>query len=328
MRRVLILIIAAAVVAMALTSCDHREFEYELPSRRVPVVVEFDWIQDADASPEGMTVYFYRDGSRTSRPITYDFKGRDGGSITLMPGTYSAICHNNDSDLHGFIGTDTYEGFGLRLNDRRTDGDINSAAVQRPRDSGERIAHSPDSMWVATVSTIIIAESDIPDLASRTPVTVRFEMLPVVHHYTFHVTNPINFDKSYTVRATLSGMASTVHPGRAMTGEETVTHLFEMSATPDGNLRGEMLTFGHCSSKPAGTRADDDDKPHTLSIFANRADGSQWVSVHDVTDQIHSSPVADCVIRLDSIAFPAAQGGGGISPSVGGWTGDREVIGM
>ena len=326
MKMSLITRLAAAVMAMVtVSSCNHREFEYELPSKRVPVVVEFDWSNDITAAPGGMTVYFYRAGAR---PVSYDFAGRDGGQITLMPGTYSAICHNNDSDRHGFTGADTYEDFGLRLNDHRYQGNVNGAPVQLPRDVSERIAHSPDSIWVATLETVVIPASEIADVTKRTPITLTFDMQPVVHHYTFHITNPINFDNSFEVHATLTGLASTIHPARQTTGDETVTHLFGMSPTPDGNLRGDILTFGHCGSRPLGSRADDDDKPHILSVYATTGDGRQWVSVHDVTRQIHSSPVPDCVIRLDSVAFPAGSPGGGFAPTVGGWTGDREVIGM
>lgn len=322
-------IIMSILVLCVTTGCEHREFLYDVPSKRVPVIVEFDWSADPGANPEGMTVYFFRVGSKQNTGFAYDFKGREGGTLSLMPGVYSAICHNNDSDRHGFVGEDSYDEFGLRLNDHRDAGDLHSNSNSYLRNADERIAHSPDSMWIATIEMFAIDSRDPLDPGRAEPLVLHFDMQPVVNHYTFHIKNPINFNKSISVSATISGMASSIHPGRGSTGDETVTHLFNMSPTADGNLRGDLLTFGHCKNKPFGARAEeDDDVPHVLVVYATMADGKRWSSVHDVTNQIHNSPTPDCVVLLDSIAFPKSTSGGGVSPSVGGWTGTSEPVGM
>lgn len=325
-----IAIIMSILALFANTGCQHREFLYEEPSKRVPVVVEFDWSGDPDANPKGMTVYLFRIGSKQSSSIAYDFKGREGGTLSLMPGVYKAICHNNDSDRHGFVGEDSFDEFGLRLNDHRDGGDLHSNSNSILRDAEERIAHSPDSIWVATIDMFVIDSRNPLDQGRAEPMVMHFDMQPVVNHYTFHITNPINFNKSISVSATVSGMASSIHPGRGTTGDETVTHLFNMSPTADGNLRGEILTFGHCKSRPLGARSDNDgdDVPHTLVVYATMANGERWSSVHDITNQIHNSPTPDCVVLLDSVAFPKPTSSGGVSPSVGGWTGSKEPIGM
>ncbi len=319
-----------SILALCVTAgCEHREFLYDVPSKRVPVTVEFDWKADPGANPEGMTVYFFRVGSKQTSGIAYDFKGREGGSLSLMPGVYSAICHNNDSDRHGFVGEASYDEFGLRLNDNRNAGDLHGNANSYLRNADERIAHSPDSMWVATIDMFAIDARDPLDPGRAEPIVLHFAMQPVVNHYTFHLRNPINFNKSLSVTATISGMAASVHPGRNSTGDETVTHLINMSPTADGNLRGDILAFGHCKGRPLDSRAGDEaDVPHILIVYATMADGTRWSSVHDVTEQIHNSPTPDCVVLVDSVAFPQHGGGGGVSPSVGGWTGSSEPIGM
>lgn len=306
--------------------CEHREFEVEedTSSKRVPVVVEFDWSLAPDAKPAEMTVYFFRLGSN-SRPIAYDLRGQDGGRITLSPNLYAAICHNNDSDRHGFVGYNSFEEFGLHLNDN-----VNAGHLANPwsyiKSADERIAHTPDRMWVGSIATVEIKEVDA--LGGDAPQVVRFEMHPIVSHYTFIITNPENFTKSLSVSATLTGMAGTYHPGPGIMGDETVTHLFDLIPTPDGNLYGEMLTFGHCGADGHRGRADDDTSiPHVFTIHATLADGQPWTSVHDVTGQIHNSASDDCVIRLDSVAFPKPTDNG-FQPSVGGWTGTQEPIGM
>lgn len=328
MRAILTRSVKTASILLALllaAACDHREFLYEEPAKRVPVVVEFDWSADPDAAPGGMTAYFFREGSKASSPSAYDFKGRDGGTITLIPGIYRAVCHNNDSDRHGFTGYDSYDDFGIRLNDHRNAGTLNSNTAVHTANLDERIAHSPDSMWVAAIPFF-----EIETPASASPeIIIRFALQPVVNHYTFHIHNPVNFSNSLSVSATISGMAGTVHPAGSITGEEMVTHLFNMTPTSDGNLFGEILTFGHCSGRPIGARAEDDaDGTHILTIRATLADGQLWTSTHDVTQQIHQSETPDCVIRLDSISFPKPTTGGGFSPNVGGWNGSHETVGM
>lgn len=314
------------VLAFVVSACNHRDFLTESQSHRVPVAVQFDWSLDPEAGPKEMTVYFFREGSKSTRPIAYDFSGRDGGEITLLPGIYAAISHNNDSDRHGFVGYESYSDFGLRLNDNVNNGSTQGAP--NIKSSDERLAHTPDRMWISAIDVVEI--KDALTVGAESVQTVRFEMVPVVARYMFHVRNPINFNQSISVRATISGMAGTVHPAPGITGEETVMHMFDMQPTADGNLYGEILTFGHCCGNRVRSRddADSDTGPHLLTIHAAMGDGKVWNSVHDVTDQIHGSATQDCVILLDSIAFPTGSSGGGFSPSVGGWTGGSEEVGM
>lgn len=325
-RNLCLILPVMACVVCCLESCDHREFLYELPSKRQPVTVEFDWSNDPGANPEGMTVYFFRLNSTSSTPITYDMKGRDGGSLTLIPGLYAAISHNNDSDRHGYVGSDTYHEFGIKLNDHRSSGDLTGNSNISPRIDNERIAHSPDSMWVGTISMFEVPAPAPTDNSPAAPVVIRFVMQPVVAHYTFHINNPINFNNSMSISATISGMAGTIHPGRGVKGDETVTHFFNMTPTSDGNLFGEFLTFGHCGGDSILSKADDNS--HILIIHATLSDGNKWNSVHDVTDQIHKSKVQDCVITLDSVSFPKSSAGGGFSPTVDDWSGNHEEVSM
>ncbi|MDE7401852.1 MAG: DUF5119 domain-containing protein [Muribaculaceae bacterium] len=314
------------MMVLMITACEHREFLMETPPPGVAVTVEFDWSNDPQANPSEMTVYFFRQNSKSGHPIAFDLTGKNGGSVTLTPGIYSAICHNNDSDRHGFTGYDSFDTFGIRLNDNINGSGMHSGASFHSA-GDERLAHYPDQMWVGALATVEIEAQD--NSKNYAPRIVRFEMLPVVSHYIFYINNPLNFNNSISVSATISGLASTIHPGRGTTGDETVTHLFEMSPTPEGNLFGEILTFGHCGGNSLQSRADEDSGPHILTIHATMSDGQRWNSAHDVTDQIHRSETKDCVIRLDSFSFPHNTGdGAGFSPTVDGWDGSQEPVGM
>lgn len=324
-------LLALVVVSIfALTGCRHRDFLYELPSNKVPVTVEFDWTDEPDASAEGMTVYFFRVSPAASRAIVYDFIGRDGGNLSLSPGVYAAICHNNDPDCIGFVGADSFYDFGIRLNDNRASGWLNGPSVNAFKSGEERIAHSSQPLWVGSIASFEIKADDSPSSPAQ-PRVVRFEMQNVVSRYTFFIHEPENYDKSIAVTASLSGLSGVVHPGRGMTGEETVTHLFNMAPLADGTLCGEFLTFGHCGGRSMGSRAGEAAVvvPHIMVIQATMPDGEKWTITRDVSDQIHTSEVTDCEIHLRELSFPEpGNAGGGIAPSVGGWTGSQENVGM
>lgn len=316
------------LILAATTGCKHRDLCFDHNHNRVGISVEFDWQDEPDAAPAEMMVYFYRLNAKTGTPIVYEFRGHDGGRITLPAGTYAALCFNSDATSHSPTGHDAHENFGLRLNDFKNNGfDILPSLLPRAQDAeNERIANAPDPLWVASLPMVII---DVAEPGAEEQV-VTFRMKSVIYNYTFILRNPINFTSSMTITASISGMASTVHPGRDLTGEETVTHLFGMRATSDGNLIGQLLTFGHCASKPLGRSRDDDEVPHHLTVYAVMADGQNWYSSHDVTAQIHGSSRDDIVVVLDSVAFPEHGGAGaGFQPTVSGWiNGSKETVGM
>lgn len=310
--------------------------------------------------------------TRATTPFIFDITGREGATVMLPPGTYSAICHNSDSDKHGFVNRDSYEDFGLALSTVRSQGGMGSAAYTLRISADERIAHSPDSIWVGAVDNFIVqtrdallaqesatgrGDKDSEGSVGGVPVTVvSITMQSVVQHYKFIIRHPINISTASSFAASVSGMPSTVHPGRGMTGEETVTHSFGMYKKPDGSLCGELLTFGHCSAKPIVTRAgkdkdlqagsasragDDPDRIlHLLKIQVTHKNGELTSSSHDVTGQIHeyedSSPgveIPEIVVELDTVVIPPPTsgiggGGGGFTPTVGGWTGTQETLGM
>lgn len=321
--RWLSLLMVAGVVGLLAGGCNHRDLSVEPSGRvRVPVVVEFDWTADTEATPASMSVYFFKEGSSSS--LCFDFTGHHGGKISIEPGVYSVICFNSDSGAHDIVSIDSYEDFGLRLFSSRRFNGMSLLPALIAGDEEERVANAPDEMWAASIHRI-----EIKAVADGESQIVMLAPEPVVHHYQFIIHNPQNFTNSVSVMATVSGMTSTIHPGRRMTGDETVTHIFGMSPRADGSLHGELLTFGHCTAKPLGSRQTDaDEGRHNLVIYATLADGQTWYSTHDVTDQIHASQTPDCVVELDSIVLPRPTGGGGFTPTVDEWHTVTIPIGM
>ena len=315
---------------MILGACDHIDLDYPTGGAApVKVKVAFHWDDDPDASPDGMVVYFFRldtKGSRATKaaPATFEFKGRDGGGLLLVPGRYAAICHNNDSDRHGYVGYNEYSDFGLRLTNLRDGEGFNFRSAAASGFGEERFATSPDAIWISSLETIEIRETPGGEVQ-----VVDFDMQSVINTYTFIIHNPINFSNSMSIKAAVSGMAGTIHPGLRLTGEETVTHTFSMAPLAGGGLIGRLLTFGHCARSPIGSRNGSINvADHHLVVSAVMPDGKSWYSAHNVTEQIHQSKIADVVVELDSVVFPKPVEEDGWLPTIVDWEGKTEFVGM
>lgn len=263
-----------------------------------------------------MSVFFFREGANNS--ISFEFAGREGRRITIRPGTYSVICYNSDSGAHGIINEDSFYDFGLHLHDVRRIGTQGLPPALFASENDERIANTPDEMWVDAVERIEISAS--PEGGVN-----HIVLHPKPAHSYVHciVHDPENATGAMSIFATLSGMAGTIHPGRGVTGEETVTHSFNMSMTSGGKVEGRLNVFGHCSGNPYG-RADDvlcRGEKHILTLYCNGKDNELWYKSFDVTDQIHSQDGQENIlVELDHVDFPIQpSGGGGFIPSVNDW---------
>lgn len=308
------------MLGYVVTGCKNRDLYPDDTYRvRVPVSVEFDWSGSPEADPASMSVYFFREGSPSS--LSFEFSGKDGQRIMLDSGVYDIICYNSDSGAHDIVDTDSYYDFALRLNDARRAGMFAISPSSLPKVVDERISNTPDPMWAATLERVEIKAPD----SGESPSTMADQIIclapqTIVNNYRFIIRHPQNFHSSMSVSASVTGMASKVHPGRGLTGDETVTHFFSMHPASGGELHGNVIVFGHCSGKPIGVdRSDTDTVPHILTIYATMNDGKTWYSTHDVTDQIHFSVTPDCEVVVDSLELPKQSGTGGFYPVIDGW---------
>lgn len=102
------IIMLVAVVAL-ISSCTQKELVMPEESDCL-LTVQFEWEYAPDASPEGMTLYFFPLG-RNEMIWRFDIAGSSGGNIELPCGSYSMIAYNNDLPRIDFISRDSYAGF-------------------------------------------------------------------------------------------------------------------------------------------------------------------------------------------------------------------------
>lgn len=99
-----IIISPLLAVAVAMTSCGHKDIEWPESESQVINVV-FDWTEASGANPDGMTLHFFSENGETRR---FDIAGREGGAIELPRGKYRMIACNNDLPTLRFTGTDSF----------------------------------------------------------------------------------------------------------------------------------------------------------------------------------------------------------------------------
>ncbi len=88
-----IALLGTALIA-ALTGCDHKDILYP-DSGMHQLRVMFMWEHAPEASPEGMTIYFFPQ-DKQGKIWRYDIAGTNGGAVELPTGTYSLLAYNND----------------------------------------------------------------------------------------------------------------------------------------------------------------------------------------------------------------------------------------
>ena len=296
----------AAVAALMLSGCHHKNLEPFEPTGDLEVV--FDWREAPDANPASMAFTMYPESGED--PVAFMFENRTGGSIRAEGGSYRALCLNSDiSDWARLRNREAIETFEVLTPDAEQleAQNLDSGALPKARGAeSERIASTPGMLWGSTKEGITV-----DPLGGHQVITMYPEER--VCHYTVDV---IDVENASSVRgaaldATLSGMAEGYLHGLGKPTDTPVTMSFMLTlADNDKDLHGEFLTFGECPV----TKAD-----HILSIYAALSDGSKTHFTADVTTQVSGAEEPTHVhIIVRGLKLPKVQQGG-FSPNVKDW---------
>lgn len=301
------------LVALATTSCEHKDLCYNHIHNAASVKVIFDWKNVPDADPASMSLYLFPKNG--SKPERYEFTKKEGGIIRVIPGIYDAICINSDTEGIVCKNTDKFETFEISTQTSELlTYSLQSLGVPTnnvPRAEGsedERTALSSDMLWYDVKSEIMVTteEENVIILAPSMAVC----------NYQVQITNVENAEYVTGLSAVLSGMAGGLLPALNTVTSEVVAHPFDMKISKDKtSVSGSLLTFGHCPNKQG---------QHTLIVYAVLTDGSKFAYSYDtdeITKQIHEAPdPRNVIIYLDGLKLPGTvSGGGGFHPEVGDW---------
>lgn len=293
-------------------SCEHKELCYD-HSHTIDVNISFDWANAPDAAPKSMSLYlFSEDGTN---PRRYEFVGREGGIIRVVPGVYHAICLNSDTETIRHRYTDLHHTYTLTtdqvslLSGMAAFGVFTRSEPPMAKGTEDESVISPSEMlWSHQMTYVELSEHG-----------QKFVMSPEVsyNHIHLEILNAENLKYTTAVSGTLSGLADGYRIGTGELSAGLATIPFSLSITGDRDqLNGDFYTFGHC---PA------DLNKHILTVYAVLHDGTQWYHSFDVTDQMHESEDHIIRITLDRLPIPepgpgtGGEGGGGFVPEVGEW---------
>lgn len=328
-------ILTLAVIALATSSCEHKELCYHHP-HEVRLRVDFDWVDAPEANPEGMCVFFYSlDSDRPMR--RFDFKGRMGDYITITEGRYRVICYNNDTEvcmfdaMHAFDSHFAFTREGAILEPVLGAAASRSAKVPRAKGSeDQRIVVSPDMLWGATAFDVTISDEEVTytsvtlaqaEAGQFNPVTSPDRQIILFPHelvctYTYEIRNVTGLQHVSRMSGTITGMAPTLALGDESLGRECVTIPYEANKGDATTIVGKFLTFGH---------HEENADPHRMLIYIWMNDGQKYCygmqsDRFDVTDQVHRAPDRRHVhIIIDGLDLKTPIDDDIVDPSVDDW---------
>lgn len=305
MKRYLHTVMPALLVSLLwLSGCSHKEILCPSDGMRT-VEVRFSWELASEASPEGMTVYFFP-VSQGARIWRFDIPGREGGHVELPPGTYRLLAVNNDLPGITFTSQESFGAFAARARSARSADLLGSTGMLYGCTVGN---------VEVTVCGVTYTSSD--GAAKECPLGVircRPDSLSTVYRIELRDCRGLENVRSVTGR--LQGVAPEFRVAdRIPEGEPAASALTFTRA--GSTLKGAVTGFGSPAGYPPR---------FTLILQVVRKDGSVIVKNIDVTAQvINSKNPRSVFIILEGLEIPDGDkpvdpgGDVGIEVGVDGW---------
>lgn len=299
-----ILLIAATVAS----SCSHKDILCPgKEERRIHVL--FEWDNAPDASPAGMTVYFYP-RSQGGQIWRFDIVGRSGGEVAIPVGRYTMIAFNNDLAGIRFSGLESA-----------------STPEASPKLNSSGVSGSTGQLYSGAIMDL---EVTICGVTYRRPDgtvkecgqgLLRCSPTPLSSRYNVTVRNISGLQHVRSASAIITAPASGVNLSTAIFSSAKCSLGAQMNiSSADSTLR--------CSATALQPALNLQDAVLTLQI--TRTDGKKLSKAFNVTDQILSSPdIRNINILIDSLNIPDGDvpsppsGDGddvGIEVGVDGWS--------
>ena len=309
---------------LLLAGCEYKELCYN-HDHWATVRVVFDWSQCPDADPTGMTVLFYpADGE--GEPVRYDFAGKEGGTARLDPGTYRAVCYNNNTEtiLYRYMTLpDALEAYTRRSSIEEGTQLTRSGMPRAANTEDEPVILQPDPLWADASEPFTLQPNDRDVLLVLTP-TARYTEFTITIH------NVPNLQYTGQFGGALSGLAPSINMASGTPSDGAATQAFTCRVVDGNTLEMHFRTFGHCPHSSEGTY-----NQHLLTVYAILADGSRWYYTHDVTAKVHGGgsgtddDVHHVEVDIDGLPVPKPiVNGSGFQPTIDSWQGEEIEVGM
>ena len=297
-----------------LAGCEQRELCYD-HSHMSPVLIEFDWSQAPEATPNTMVVWFFSIVSGES----YRFELTDDGSgvrsqfdskIKVRPGRYRVLCHNGTTDHNSESGR-SFDDYRIITDEDGVLSPMNrSDRAPLPGNAADEPVRSPARVVYAhTLDEEVTIEPSATEARH-----IRFTPSEVTTTYDIIITGVKNLREDTEASAVITGLAESWHPATSRPAGLEVTVPFKLDVAGADCLRGSVVTFG-------------DAAPHDVRHFLRVYTSYKYYYDFDITDLMHKAGNSRHIeIRLNGIILPTDnQEGSGMSPGVNGWE-NAEIV--
>lgn len=297
---------AYGLLLLVMLSCDHKDIVWPGSSMST-VTIKFEWGNAPDASPEGMTLYFYPESSY-GESWKFDMSGRDGGTVELPTGDYRMLAYNTDVSGITIGGADSYSGV---------------KAEARKTGEGEGVS-SVGVLYGAVVRHIEVTKCGVRYETSSGTIKecgqslIRCSPDSLTTDFTVIVRDIEGGEVIKRAQAFLSGVGSGILFADQQVFGVPSTVGFPLSSPSDkSSLQGKMSAF---SSADSGME-------YELQIAVTLTNGKTIARKFNVTSQVMNTPYRrNVLIVIDGLSIP--QPGdpdypddniGGIDADVEGW---------
>ena len=304
---------------------------------------EMDWSKVIPDEPEGVRLGHEAPDDDTR--LVFNLPS-GGGTVTLQPGTYTALLHNNDTEYIVFEG----------------DGAATATATTRTRtrspysdnNPAEVTVNQPDYLFSSYADEFLIEEIDEwVDGEEERIIEVDVPMHPVVFSYIIRFEFESGKEYINEARGALSGMAGTVNLSDRRTLDDVVTVLYEEAEVSDYGVEAVVRSFGLCNFDPVPTdeypdghfytpdettagdtqaRSDrpkaDEQMRHILTLELALKSGQVKTFEVDVTDRMREQPRGG-VLLIQGLEVTPEEGEGsqtgGFEVSVDDWGNSEDI---
>lgn len=302
----LIWLCAVALILLA-AGCSQKDIECGAAGERL-VTVRFHWDAAPEASPDGMTLYFYP-RSAGGKIWRFDIAGRDGGQVELPVGSYSLLAFNNDLPGVVIADAETFEG-----------------ALCRMKLSGN-VGTGTGMLYAGTVASVDVTPCGVRYITASGEVKecgmslIRCYPEPRCGSYGVIVKNVRGMERVRSAVALFGGLAQEMLLASGeCCGDAAQVSMGLTLQSADSLLTGASRAFGLC---PGQT-------DFNVTLRVTRTDGVVLDKKFDVTRQVLTAPDRRrIVVIIDGLTIPSdtlpPEPGGddddiGIIVGVDGWT--------
>ena len=300
---------------------------------------EMDWSKVTPDEPEGVRLVM--ESQADGRRQVFNLPS-GGGTVTLQPGVYTALLHNNDTEYIVFEGTD---GVATATATTRT----RTRSPYSDNNPAEVTVNQPDYLFSSYAEKFLVEEIDEwVDGEEERVIVVDVPMHPVVFSYIIRFEFERGKEYINEARGALSGMAGTVNLSDRRTLDDVVTVLYEEAEVSDYGVEAVVRSFGLCNFDPVPTDEHPDghfytpgetssrsDRPtanremrHILTLELALKSGQVKTFEVDVTDRLREQPRGGVLlIRGLEITPEEGEGSqtGGFEVSVDEWGNAEDV---